>query len=94
MIIIGAVAEGMVWRDVYPKEDIPYCDIMTNSTEIMETTRTIILARQKEQCNLLLPLPLDFLKEGMEMTAEIFFSFGLFAHVLQQSAATSFKVCS
>lgn len=93
MIIIGAVAEDKVWRDVYPKEDIPYCDMMTNSAEIMETIRTIILARQKEQCNLLFPPPPNFLKEGMEMTAEILFTFGLFARVLQQSAATSFKVC-
>lgn len=49
MIIIGARAEDMTWRDVYFKENIPYCDIMTNYTQTMKTTRTVILARQKEQ---------------------------------------------
>lgn len=47
-----ARAEDMMWRDIYLKEYIPYCDIMTNYTETMKTTRTDILARQKEQGHL------------------------------------------
>lgn len=80
IIITGNTAGDMTWRDVYPKEDIPYCDIITNYTEIMQTTR-MVQARQKEQdLRLMLPPPSDFLNEGIESTAIMFSLLSLFAH--------------
>lgn len=93
MVITGARAEGMTLRDGYLKNDIPYCDITTNHTETMKTTRTFILARQKGQGPLsqVAASSSDFLNEDMERTAEIFSLFGLFAHVPPHSATSASK---
>jgi len=52
MTIIGARAEDTTWSDVYLKEHIHYCDVMTNHTEAKKTARSVISTGQKEQAHL------------------------------------------
>lgn len=41
IIITETTAGDMTWRDVYLKEDTPYCDIIRNYAETMKTTRIV-----------------------------------------------------
>lgn len=41
IITTRTTAGDMTWRDIYLKEDIPYCDIITNYTEKMKTARMV-----------------------------------------------------